>query len=265
MMPFLFNLTGKYCSNPTFIIVGAMKCGTSSLFSYLSSHPQVVPASKKEIHYFDNQYYRSNNWYLAHFPLQKRLELTGAITGEASPYYLYHPHCAKRIFDFNPHTRIIILLRNPVDRAISHYWHEVRAEREKLPMEEAFEAESGRIDEEKERLQHETSYYSHTHQHFSYLDRGRYAPQVEKYINYFNQSNVLVLNSNMLFNSAQHTFDCTTDFLQIERHTLSDVRPRHTGSYDHPTSPALRARLDQFFAPYNRQLYELLDLEVPWW
>ncbi len=84
---------------PNYLIIGAQKAGTSSLFYYLSMHPQIKNSYKKEIHYFDKNYHNSINWYKQFFPLKFFINNTTKI-GEATPNYLYHPHVPKRIKKF---------------------------------------------------------------------------------------------------------------------------------------------------------------------
>ncbi|MEJ2557594.1 MAG: sulfotransferase domain-containing protein, partial [Anaerolineae bacterium] len=117
---------------PDFLIIGAQKCGTDSLFRYLGGHPCIKLASSKEAHYFDLKFDKGINWYRSHFPLipykysVKRLRKQDLITGEATPYYLFHPHAPGRAAAIVPHVKLIVLLRNPADRAYSHYNHEVK-------------------------------------------------------------------------------------------------------------------------------------------
>ena len=112
---------------PDFLIIGAQKCGTSFLYRFLVKHPHVKSAFVKEVHYFDLNFAKGNNWYRSNFPLQVRNTRT-YITGEASPYYLFHPHAARRASMVVPDAKLLILLRNPVDRAHSHYQHQVKRE-----------------------------------------------------------------------------------------------------------------------------------------
>src|SRR5436309_16134274 len=107
---------------PDFIVIGAQKSGTGSLYAYLNGHPDVAGARVKEVHYFDLHYHRGVDWYLDQFPDEAAAR--PRCTGEASPYYLFHPHAPRRAFDLVPDARLIALLRDPVDRAISHYHHE---------------------------------------------------------------------------------------------------------------------------------------------
>ncbi len=127
---------------PDFLIVGAARCGTSSLYHYLCQHPSIGRAQTKEVHYFDVNYDKSSLWYRAHFPTIGAKWLHGSrekpfITGEATAYYLFHPHVPKRVFDLMPGVKVIALLRNPIDRAYSHSQRSVRRGREKISFEEA--------------------------------------------------------------------------------------------------------------------------------
>src|SRR5947209_20310719 len=152
---------------PDFIIIGTMRGGTTSLYSYLTTHPHIGSAYMKEVHFFDVYYSKGIGWYRSQFPssIQKYyaeyVQKQQFITGEASPYYLFHPHAPKRITKFLPQVELIVLLRNPVSRAYSHYSHEVAGGHEKLSFEEAIECEQERIGKEAERLarnEHDVSY-----------------------------------------------------------------------------------------------------------
>ncbi|HEX9782521.1 MAG TPA: hypothetical protein VGA56_07280, partial [Opitutaceae bacterium] len=103
---------------PDFIILGAQKAGTTSLYAYLLEHPQVLPARKKEVHYFDLRYERGERWYRSHFPSQRAMQARGrslgnrVITGEATPYYLFYPRAPERVASVVPNAKFIVLLRD---------------------------------------------------------------------------------------------------------------------------------------------------------
>ncbi|RAQ39531.1 deacetylase sulfotransferase, partial [Arthrospira sp. O9.13F] len=134
---------------PHFIIIGTQKGGTNSLYQYLCQHPQIIPAASKEIHYFTLNYHQPPQWYQSQFP---RLPHPQQLTGEGSPYYLYHPAVPQRLHQYSPQVKLIVLLRNPVDRAISHYYWEVKLGCEPLSLEKAIAAEAGRLKGEQEKL-----------------------------------------------------------------------------------------------------------------
>jgi len=175
------ELTAKYRRLPDFIIIGTQKGGTSSLFSYLRQHSQLKLSGVKEIHFFDSNYLKGTNWYKSHFPL-KWVNFNKK-TGEASPYYLFHPHVAKRVYDQCPKAKLIVMLRNPADRAYSHYMMQNKRKLDPLPtFEESIKAEDVRLIEETQKLLNNPGYKSFNHQKFSYLARGKYYSQIKKWL-----------------------------------------------------------------------------------
>ena len=138
---------------PDFLIIGTQRGGTTSLYNYLVEHPGIGAASIKEVHFFDTPHFKQGlAWYRGHFPsafqryyVERSLK-HGFVTGEASPYYLFHPHAPKRVAGLMPQMKLIVMLRNPVDRAYSHYHHEVAGGHEKLAtFEEAIACEDERL------------------------------------------------------------------------------------------------------------------------
>ena len=162
---------------PDFLIIGAQRCGTTSLYRYLEKHPQVIGAApSKGVHYFDVHHERSLRWYRAHFPTRRRRERAGrrAVTGEASPYYVFHPHGPDRVRAAVPNVRLILMLRDPVVRAFSQYQQEyARGFEDAETFERALELEPGRLAGERERMLADPGYDSQAMQHYAYVARGR--------------------------------------------------------------------------------------------
>ena len=108
---------------PSIVIIGAQRSGTTSLHSWLCSHPKVAPFLSKEVHYFDGAYERGERWYRSKFPIS----LGGQVHVDASPYMLFHPLAAERAGrDLPDSTRFVALLREPAERALSHHHLEIR-------------------------------------------------------------------------------------------------------------------------------------------
>ena len=173
---------------PDYLIIGGQRCGTTALHDHLARHPAIGAAHVKEVHYFDLNYERGERWYRGHFPNDVRRAVarrrTGVemVCGEASPYYLFHPLVPERARALVPDARLIVLLRDPVARALSHYHHEVALGMEPLTFEEALDAEPERLDGEERRLVQFPGYASVAHQHHSYVARGHYADQLERWL-----------------------------------------------------------------------------------
>jgi len=187
---------------PSFLCVGAQKAGTTTLHSLLGLHPSIFLPSCKEVQFFSLNYYKGIEWYTKQFSLSKDDNKVGEIT----PYYLFHPYAAERIFRDLGDIRIIILLRDPLARTFSHYSHACRHGFEELALEQALKIESNRLAGSDAILKNNDGRHQQ-HQECSYLSRSLYRNQVERYWNYFGKSNVLILPSELMFSSP---WNCLT-------------------------------------------------------
>lgn len=257
------TLTAPLRGLPSALIIGAQKGGTTSLFNYLVRHPDVLPPFGKEIHYFDLHYARGVRWYRGRFPYGYRLR-GGALTLDASPYYLMHPQAPGRAAHLLPDAKLVVLLRNPVDRAFSHYQHEVRGGRESLSFGEAIEMEAERLAGEEERLRADSGYYSYNHHRYSYTRRGRYIEQLRRWVEHFPRSRLLVLQSERLFRDPADTIGEVQEFLGLRPHGGEAYKTFLQGAYDREMPPELRRRLVTYFEPCNSELYQWLGEEFDW-
>jgi len=253
---------------PAFLIVGAQKAGTTSLASYLAAHPNVVSPSFKEVHFFDLNYLKGESWYRLHFPIGARRWIGAFCQGrrlraiDATPYYLLHPETPRRVSCMMPDVKIIILLRDPVYRAYSHYHHEVRLGTEHLSFEEAIEAEEARTAGERERLSAHPSYPGFNYQHFSYLQRGVYAEQICRWLQYFRREQFLILSSEVFFKNPGAAYRRVLKFLGFPDWEPAAYRAEHVGKYPALSSDT-RDRLTAYYAMHNRTLREALNLNWP--
>ena len=243
---------------PSFLIIGAQRSGSTSLHRYLSMHPCILPPLRKEVHYFDFQFEKGPRWYLAHFPGAHGRPGAGrrAVSFESSPYYMVHPLAPKRIEAFNPDMKLIAIVRDPIDRALSHYHHERRRGIETLSFEDAIALEPERLSGAERLLEQTPHCYSYCHHHFSYLDRGRYAHYLEPWLDHFPRKNLLVLKSEDLFEDANSVADRVFDFLGLPAFRLSVKE--NSGSAYRPMQPELRERLRQYFTADQERLKKLL-------
>lgn len=265
----------REASVPDFVIVGTQKGGTSSLYAYLCEHPLVARAARKEVHYFDLHFAEGAAWYRSQFPdLDDLVEQAGvarreglraerALTGEASPYYLFHPLAAPRMATDLPDVNVIVLLRDPVARALSHYHHAVRLGVEDRSLADALEHEAARLDGEEERLVADPGAESFSHRQHSYRARGRYLEQLLRFDDFRARGRLLVLRSEDLFADPQRVYDETLAFLGLPSWRIEDARARNTGAYDGPDAE-VAARLRAYFAPLNDELYRYLDRDFGW-
>ena len=268
-------------TRPDFLIIGAQKCGTTALYNYLSQHSQILPAKHKEIHYFD---YRTNHgelWYRRCFPTrhqigreQKHLNLP-VITGEASPSYLLYPNAAPRAAAFVPDAKLLVLLRNPVDRAWSHYQmnrskglvydREQKCEvpREPLSFDDALAQEEARLQAALLCMEKsdERSLWWRMH---SYQKRGLYASQIKRWLEFFPREQFLFVDSAELLRDTSASFYRVLDFLQVQPLDLPVYEQKHVGNYKESMSPETRQQCIKYFRPHNEELHTLLNRRFDW-
>ena len=245
---------------PDFLIIGAQKAGTTALYAYLRRHPQITGPSWKEVSFFDRHHARGEAWYRGNFP--NALRARGHV-GEASPSYLFHPLAPGRVAALVPQAKLIALVRNPVDRAFSHYQHEVALGREPLSFEDALGAEDERLRGEEERMLAEPAYFSHAWWDYTYRARGRYAEQLERWLAAFPSEQLLLLPSEDLLAEPERSHARVLEFLGVEPHRL-DSYPRVFERQYEPMRPETRERLAAEFAEPNRRLYALLERDLGW-
>jgi hypothetical protein len=252
---------------PSFIIIGAQKAGTTPLFGYLSAHPNVVLPAKKEQHFFDTprKYKYGVAPYLMKFPEVADDELsTHRITGEATPYYMFHPRVPRLVHEFFPGMKLLVVLRNPADRAYSHYQMMLRFQsQERMTFEDALEAEPQRMHGEMERMESDPGYSSRAYREYSYLGRGRYLEQLLRWERYFPRAQMLIVESEALKRQPDVEMRRVCEFLEIPANQVVEAKLVNSGKYE-PMKPATREWLVEYFAPHNRALYAHLGVDFGW-
>ena len=255
---------------PSYLIIGAQRAGTTSLHRYLVQHPAVRTMLRtKGVHFFDTSYGRGMAWYASRFPTRvygwyvRRRHGTELVTGEASPYYLFHPHVPSRVAQHLPGVKLIVLLRDPVARAHSHFQHETARGFETLSFEEAIDAEPQRLAGELERMRREPLYNSFSHQHHSYLARGLYHDQLATWWSLFPGEQFLVLSSERFFAEPDRTFAQVLDFLELPAFTPPAYERHNAYDYRQLSEPVRRRLADHFREP-NRRLYAALGDDLGW-
>lgn len=257
------QLTAGFRKTPDFLIIGAQKGGTSSLFYYLDQHPQVELSRIKEVHYFDNNFSKGLRWYRSFFPFS--FTMANKITGEASPYYLFHPEVPERVYKTFPKIKLIALLRDPLGRAYSHYQMEIRKGREKIEtFEEAINSEEKRIHDEGIAENPESNRKDFNHQFFSYLSRGRYYEQIQRWYQFFPASQILFIKSEDFFANPEKELTKVYAFLEIKNEIPPNLKPRNAGGNYPPVSPATSTFLQGYFTDSNQKLRELLGNNFTW-
>ncbi len=250
--------------SPKFIIIGAAKSGTSALYSYLASHPNVLPAVVKEINFWSHRFQYGLPWYQSHFPAisQEIAKQQGLITGEASPSYFAHPEAPQRIKQAYPDIRLIVSLRNPVDRTISHYYDRVRRGQEMRPLDVAiYESLAGNPSQS-------------TSVEFvpDYLRESCYGANLKAWYSHFEPEQIYVLKSEELLNQPAATSQSVFEYLGLPRHELREYRKYNVGNYqssmfriDDDSDAKLKTALQDYFKEDMEQLTDITGKVLNWW
>jgi hypothetical protein len=256
---------------PSFLIVGAERCGTSSMYEVLSWHPAVFSAilPRKEVHYFDYSYAHPLSWYRCHFPLRARAALAARGTGmapvafEASPSYMCHPLAPERIARDLPGVKLIVMLRDPVARAYSSHTMRAGWGVETEPFERALELEDSRLAGEAERMAADPSYVGYNWRHFAYRTRGQYAEQLEQLDRLVGRDRIHVIDSGEFFASPARVYDQVLDFLGLPDAGHPAFDPPRTRSRP-PMPDSVRKALEEHYRPYDERLAAWLGHEPSW-
>ena len=247
---------------PDYLVIGAQRCGTTYLHALLTAHPDVVAPLTKEVEFFDRNWHRGVPWYRSHFPQGRAhgQDLPAAITGEASPSYLFHPDAPQRVREILPAPRLIVLLRNPVDRAYSHYLHAVRLGFERRLFEDAIAHEEHHCDFGTQRRSDDQ--FSQT-RHYSYLARGRYVDQLDDWTAYFPGHCLLILRSEDFYADVRGILREVTDHIGVSP-WQPDALPSPKTFRHPPMCQSTRDRLLAHFRPHNERLQEGLGRDMCW-
>lgn len=255
---------------PDFVIIGAAKAGTTSLYAWLGQHPYVEPAKHKEVHYFDYNYPRGDDWYRMHFPLRSARDQFAAVngrpflTGEASPSYISHYWAPERLAQRLPDAKLLVNLRDPVERAYSQFQMSRREGEEELDsFADAVAAEDRRLDPERTRAKADPAYNSWPIGCWSYLMRSRYAEQLERWLALFDREQFHFVTLENLSNDPQGELDRVHEFLGLPPHAYENLPRLHTAKYDSLPGDT-RAQLTEYFRPHNERLYELVGIDFGW-
>jgi Sulfotransferase domain len=254
---------------PDFIMIGAQRCGTTSLFRALLAHPQVIrPTFHKGINYFDLNYFRSARWYRGHFPVaglaaRRTARDGGPVVFEASGYYLYHPFALERIAHDMPLVKLVVMLRDPAERAFSAYKHELARGFELVSFEKALELEDSRLAGEIDRMRADPRYESVAHRHHSYRHRGHYAEQLERAFRLFPREQVHIIDSEAFFAEPASEYEHVLEFLNL--------RPFQPATFDRYNArpgtgmdPGTRNMLTEYYRMHDARLASLLGREPRW-
>lgn len=241
------SLTAENWQGPDFLVIGAQKCGTSSLYDYIVEHPSIKKAKRKEIHYFDKYLTKGIHWYKSQFPKKKKNSTF--LIGEATPKYLYDPAVPQMVHDLFPDVKLIIILRNPTDRAFSHYKKKLRCNAISSSFEEAIHND----------LQNKKESYENL---IDLLGRGLYLEQIQRWLEFFPKEQLHIIFTKDLARNPAETMHKVFQFLNLPNYTQKNYTRSNVATNNEVTlNPETRKSLENFFRSYNNDLQAFLRKE----
>jgi len=252
-----FSLRKTSVSPVRFLIAGTQKGGTTALADYLRQHPGLFIPAVKELHFFDNE---NLNWQqpqelYAGYHAQFTGATPGSLWGDATPIYSYWWPAMARIWAYNPAMRLILCLRNPVERAYSHWAMETGRQWDSVSFPEAIASEAERC----------RTALPHQHRVFSYVSRGFYSEQLRRLWSFFPREQTLILRQEELLQDPSNTLSRVHRFLGVDPLPPAQPLRANSGRYTSPMDPVTRSQLQQLFDPEISQLEQLLGWDLSHW
>ena len=253
--------TQRFRALPSVVIVGAQKAGTTQLYASMVKHPQVLGGWKKEVSYFSKHLHRSVEWYRSQFPLERRVARQNGVVIEASPSYLPTPSALRGMQSVIPDARAIVLLRDPVARAFSHYQHYKTRHLDSRSFEQAVEEE---LRQNAFPPECGVALRQDAARMWGYVSRGYYALQIELLLQLYSRDRVLVIDSSDLFRSTGVLCKRVFSFLELEEFDVRSNKVYNRGYYKERIEPRTAERLREHYRSYDKLLQQILGRKFSW-
>lgn len=259
-----YGITSPLRILPDFIVIGVGRGGTTSLYHYLGQHPCIRKAAYDELGFFDTNFDLGINWYRSLFPTiftKKHIirKWKHFMTYDITPSYVRRPWVAERISKILPDVKLIVILRNPVDRTYSHYNMGVKEGSEKSSFEDVIKDDMVKLESN---VLHGNEYFRISVEN-SYLARGFYAEQLQIWLNLFPKDQIFVISTEDLASKTNETLGTVFDFLKLPSYKIQNLDRQRVGNYSE-MNPKIRQTLIEYFKPHNEKLYSLIGKKFDW-
>ncbi len=260
-----FGFTSPLRVLPDFFVIGAGRTGTTSLFHYLSQHPSIARSAYDELGFFDVNFHLGFNWYRSLFPsifsrFFSKLRTKSFLTYDVTPSYIRRPWVAERIYDTFSNTKLIAVLRNPVDKSYSHYYQSEKYG-EKRTFDEVVKQEIEDISGWNSELK-DNNYFA-TKVENSILARCFYAEQLSTWFKIFSKDQIMIIQSEKLASNTEDIMNDVFQFLKLPKFNIPNTKKVNVSKYE-KMNPQTRKLLIDFFRPYNEKLNRLLEHDFKW-
>ena len=249
---------------PDFMIVGFPRCGTTSLWEYLSQHPRTYAPKDKELHFFSVRYDSGLDNYLLDFPTKKEKIKRKLSVFEASPDYILYPKAMERIKTHLPKSKMIILLRNPVEQIYSQYQKFVTQGFEIENLENLMKDDENRLKIFTERCENNIMKSYTAWFYIPYFSFAKYVTYIRDALRLFPKEQFLFLKTEDLKNNPQNVVTKCFEFLELDDYSIKKEFHSRKRKYATTLSTELRKQLSDYFKPFNEELEELLEMKLNW-
>lgn len=259
-----FGITSSIRVLPDFLIIGAKRCGTTSLFTYLPEHPSIIESHHDNMGFFNDNYHLGVNWYKSFFTTistKKRIEKEQGkcLSFDVTTRYIEQKSTAENIKKIKPDMKIIVILRNPIDRAYSQF----NLSKKELTQSLDFESEVFREITELEKKMENNNELEFNKEKQHYIQRGLYAKQLKSWFEIFPRDNILILSTEDFKNDNNMTYSKIFDFLDIPEHSINKKEMIGKGEYE-PMKETARKMLIEFYKKHNEDLFKLIGKKFDW-
>ncbi|MDC0205082.1 sulfotransferase domain-containing protein [Nitrosopumilus sp.] len=257
-----YGITAKSRVLPDFLIIGSVRSGTTSLYYDICQHPSIEKAAYDEIGYFDDNYHLGENWYRSFFPTKNKMQkikqnTRKAITGEDTPFYIWNEIASKRIKKDLPGVKLIVILRNPVERAYSNYFLGVREGNEINNFDQAIKEDIKLIENKTpEKLEN----YDYKR---SYIAKGFYAKQLKKWLKNFQKDQIYIISTEELEKNPKVVLNNIFQFLKLSDFSINQINQYKKSKYPE-INYDIKKKLNDYFEPHNEELFKLINKKFDW-
>ena len=262
----IFALTGSIRVLPDFLVIGAKRCGTTSLFYHLPEHPCISKSPHDNMGFFNDNFHLGVNWYKSFFPTiftrnKIKSEFGNFLAFDVTTTYMEEESTANNVYQIKPNMKIIVILRNPVDRAYSQYHLNLREKAEKRSFEDAMEENMNELNKESyERYEIKPKFSVEEN---NYLKKGLYAQQLRHWLNIFPMESMLILSTEEFESNQQVIYNKIFEFLNISQFEVKNTEKMEKGNYPQMKSETRSLLLD-YFRSHNNELFKLINKKFDW-
>ena len=262
----IFAITGFIRVIPDFLVIGAKRCGTTSLYQHLPEHPCISKSPHDNMGFFNDNFHLGVNWYKSFFPTtftRKKIKskFGNFLAFDVTTKYMEEESTANNVYQTKPNMKIIIILRNPVDRAYSQYHLSVRQTAERRSFEDVVEENMNRLN--KESHEHYKIKPKFSAKEDNYLKKGLYALQLRYWLKIFPRENILIVSTEEFESNQQIIYNKIFEFLNISKFEVKNTKKMEKGNYP-PRKSETRNLLLDYFRSHNHELFELINIKFDW-